>query len=612
MFDPTDDQLLYEIEEAETMRNDHLHGVNRIIKEYTGNWYRGRKDIGVFTEGAADGEQNPDPFSYSFVSNVLPSLLHSNPSVLVEARRVVGHKMVEEAMESGLKGWILDIDLKKKTERVVLDFLFFQGILMHYIEDDERWSNGAVRPNIDRVDPRHFGGDSLAPSVEEAEFLFHDYNVDIEELQGDPDIIPESLEKIRPTSNADNDDLMKEPFKKGDVATLSHRKRVKIYSVWLRKKNVIRVICKEPRALKLYEERPYYGPPERGPYTVFAAYPVPNQFFPLSPLIAVHDQVRDLQTHARAAQRSAATRKTLVIVDSTVGTLPEDIKEAEDREVIGVPGFNSSQAQQIEFGGMSREQYQYLAFLQDRLDRHSGLNEMARGGASGADTATEAQIANEALNNRLEFLKQKVRNGMEDCLRSIGWFLFHTPGVIIPVSRRDPATGIETEGLFFGGPQENSDVGDWYDYQLRIEPLSMQRVSEALLQRRALDFAGYIQQIAPLIPQMPWIKWVEVLKMVGESMNIDNVDDFLVAEMLGPLVQPELFQPSLAMGGQQMPPQRFSMPGAGFKTREQRVVEDNNDNSNAPMAVDQRRADFGQVLSGGFGGRQGPPGSRAG
>lgn len=589
-YDPTTAQLWTEIQEAEKYRDDRLTGVNRLIREYVGRWYAGNNDL--WMSGAStmdDGEANPEPFSYSFISNMLPGLIYDNPSVVVKARRVVGHRLVSQAMQSGLRSWIEDIQYKKEAERVILDMLFFQGVMMHYIEDDTRWSDGAVRPNICRVDFKKFAMDPLGSCPEDAEYMFHEYYADLDDLMADPAALPEAIAKLQ-ASYSDSD--TKDAFKKPDRA-LFKRNQVCIYSVWMRRENVIRVIAKGSTAIELYEKRPWYGP-EWGPYQVFQAYPVPSQVYPLSPLIAVQDQIIDMNTHARSASRSAAGRKTIFIVDGTISNLPDDIKDAKDREVIAVPGFQANQIQQIELGGVSREQYEYMNFLRQRLDRHSGLTENQRGNTGSADTATEATIASDALSNRTEYLKSRVRTACGNSLKTIGWFLFHTTGIIIPVSTRDPMTGMEGEGLFFGGPIPGQDTGKWEDYSLKIEPLSIQRVSEQVIQRRAMDFANFILQTAPLIPQLPFLRWQQLYQMVGESMNQDDADSFIIWEMLGAMSAPDMQNPSGIMPPTAPAERYFSMPGQGFKP---------------VKPTDGMLQRSGEQFGPMGGGKQGPPGS---
>lgn len=603
MFNPSAKDLMEEIRESERVRDDHLRGVNRIIREYAGRWYRESRDWWKLTEGADDDDVNPEPFAYSFVSNMLPSLIAANPAAIVSARRIIGHQMVKDAIQSGLKGWINDVNFKIELERVVEDFLFFRGILLHHIEDDTRWSAGAVRPNVRRIDYRMAGGDSLASSVHEAEFLFHKFYVSLDELMGDPDALPEAVQQLSAYTGGDQDTQTPSspPYRKGEESTL-RRNRVCLYSVWLRRANVIRIIAKEKEALEVYAEREYYGP-ESGPYQMFDAYPVPGQFYPLSPLVAVQDQVLDLQVHARSTSRAAAGRKSVVLVDGAVANLAEDIKHAGDREVIAVNGFNGSQVQTVELGGVSPHQYEYLKFLRDRLDRHAGMTETMRGNVGGADSATEAHIANEALSARTEYLKGKVLEATAQSLKKIGWFMFHTTGIIIPVNQRDPTTGMETEGLFFGGPVPGMDTGAWEDYSIKIEPYSMQRVSEQTLQRRAMDWATFIMQVSPQMPMIPWVRWMELIRSVGQSMNQEDADKLLIPEMLGMMTQQYLTPYSSVVGdtGRQ-PPQHFSTPGEGFKKRQ---AEDNN---NAP-GLGGRREEFGEMFGPMGGGEQGPPGS---
>ena len=601
MFDPTLRELVVEIEEAERIRDQCLRGLNNVIREYTGRWYRHGYKHAMDYAGEPEDENNPEPFGYSFVSNMLPQLIYRNPALGVKARRVIGHREVADAMKSGLTGWMEDIDYSSEVELCVLDMLVFQGVMMHYIEDDTRWSNGAVRPNGRRIDPRQWGADSLASNRKDTEFEFHSYWVDIEELRADPALLPEANERL----TANNEDLdsakERETFEKGNEGTL-RRGRVKVYSVWLRNKNVIRVICKAPQ-IELYEERPYYG--ERtGPYVTFSAYPVPDQLYPLSPLIAVRDQVKDANIHARSISRSAAGRKTVIIVDGQESNLEEQIHEAEDREIITVPGFNAQQVQQIELGGVTPKQYEYLAFLRDRLDRNSGLTELARGQVGGSDTATEASIAEGALNNRNEYLKQKVHQSVKASLKKVGWFLFNTPGIIIPITQRDPMTGMETEGLFFGGVFPGDDSGAWEDYEIKIEPYSMQRVSEALLQRRSMDLANFIMQVGQMIPVMPYVRWLDLTRMVGEAFNYDNADRFFVSEMLGMFSRPDLM-PISGMIGRDQPTDRYSIPGQGFSSQLAGAP-----GSNAPFQVDEMRSELNRDTGKEFGGRQGPPGSR--
>ena len=599
-FDPTDQELLCEVQEAEKLRDDHLRAIGPLIDEYAGRWYR---EQGHRThDDPWSGDSNPDPFAYSFISNILPSLVYSNPDVNVKARRVVGHDRVAQAMRAGLKGLIIDVPWLEEFQLAVVDFLLFQGVLLHYLEDDTRWSDGAVRPNMKRVDFRHWGADSLASTYDEAEFAFHCFYAFKNELMLDPEVDVELL-----NSMSVNDEEKQKPhdtFPRGDRSKLK-RGQVKLYSVWLREKNAIRVIAADKEGRQVFPEREWFGDADKGPYTLIRGYDVPGQLYPLSPLVAVWDQVRDLQKHSKAAARSAAGRKSVILVDTTSEDLPENIYNAEDREVIPVPGFSSSQVEQIELGGVTPQQYEYLSVLRERLDRHSGLNETARGNVGAADSATEASIAQQALNNRQEFLKQRTHAAAMESLGTFGWWLFHTEGVVIPVTTRDPMTGLESEGLFIGGVFEGEDAGSYADYQLEIQPYSMGRVSEQLLQRRAMEMAGVVLQYAQMMPLMPWVRWPQLLNMIGDAFNFPELHSLLMPELLGMQPHPELMPPSSVAGEEQKPAERYAQPGLGIGvprgTAAPNAMEFNLNEQRAEL-----NTDFGRM----YGGTQGPPGSR--
>ena len=605
MFNPTAQEAIREIEAAEKHRDDHMRGVSRLIREYTGRWYRGGDDlVSSITATGDEAGTNPEPFSYSFVSNIMPSLIFDNPAVSIKVRRIIGHQQVKEALEMAYEGWFDDVPFQEESSDAVRDMLFFTGVTMHYLEDDTRWSDGAVRPTVKRIPFADFFMDPTAESVRTTAYLGHKYRVDLEDLMADPDLKEEVLASLAPAADQSPDRPNNQPFHKPSDTELG-RKRITVYMLWQRDSNLLRFFIKAPQAMEIYEPREWYGDKSIGPYCVYGAYSVPGQVWPLAPLVAVLDQIRDMNSHAFATARSAAGRKTVVITDGTNPDLAENVKHAEDREVIAITGFSSSQLQQIELGGVSNAQYGYLEYLRARLDRHSGLTENARGQGGGSDTATEAQIANESFGNRVAFLKQQVRKCVAQSLQAVGWYFFHTPGIIIPVSRTDPMTGQMTEGLFFGGPVSGENMGSWHDYQVKIEPFSMQRVSEGLRARQAMEFANFILTVAPQMPQMPWVRWMEIIRLVGQSMNHTNVDVFFqpaLMPMLGMFPQQDLLAPSMAMAADDSPADRFSRPGMGMKSSIPSGI-----GSNANAGVDAVRQQAGQQFGGQYGGMRQDP-----
>lgn len=540
-FNPTTEQLWEEVQAATSDTDEHVKHYDDILRRYVGRWYR--KDM-------EDQESDPENFSYSFVSNMLPATGLSDPQVSVDSSRVIGHKVVTDAMTDGLNAWIKDVGYSEATESCRMNFLFSRGVLMHYLREDTRFSRGSVTPAVKSIHPRRFFQDSLADESGSDQFRGHWYWQDIDALLADPDLNKEvagTLENLQGQDSASGESTT---WEKGSGASMG-RRRLKCYSVWSREKNTIRVICEASTVVELFPERPYYGP-NCGPYVLFDAYPVPDQVWPLSPIVAVQDQAQDLNIHARAMGRAAARRRSIGLVEASNPDLGDKLADADDGDILPVKGI-TGQHVIIEVGGATQTQYQYSEYARNRLDRISGLTATIQGNVGAADTATEAKIADDAMSNRIRYLTQKVLKRSQDSLWIVGWFLYHTEGVIIPVKRMDPLTGQPTEGLFFGGPAPMDNGAQWDDFNIVVKLNTMQ--SEAVAKNNMLEYFGVFMQIVQMAPQFPYVRWPVIARDLGGVYNLpDKADEWLISEMLGQVSQPPMLPASLALGTKPVPP----------------------------------------------------------
>jgi hypothetical protein len=465
---------------------------------------------------------------------------------------VIGHQIVAQAMTDGMESWIDDVDFTGITNPVHIDFLWSRGVTLHYLEEDRRFSRGTVTPAIKRIDPRRFFQDSLADDADSDTFRGHWYWADLDDLLMDQDLLEEARDGISPGGDdTGTDETDQAAFSKKSGSQLG-RKRVKCYSVWIRERNTIRVLCESSQTIELYPERPYYGPPT-GPYQLYDAYPVPGQPWPLTPMVAVEDQVRDLNIHALAMGRAAARRKSIGLVEANNPDLGDKLTDAEDGEIVPVKGITGNHVI-IELGGATQEQYSYTEYLRNRLDRISGLTATIQGNVGQADTATEAKIADDALSNRVRYLKHQVVKATESSLRKIGWYLFHTEGIVIPVNRRDPYSGEMVEGLFFGGPSPTDSGAMWDDFHLQITIQDENRLAQ---QTQTMGFYQVFFQIAQAAPMMPWVRWMNVLRDVSHAWGMeDKADEWMIPEYFGAFSQPQQFPPSAVLGRAPIGPQR--------------------------------------------------------
>jgi len=551
-FDPTTNDLWLEIDNAMQETTEHLKPVADIIRRINGRWYRSDQST---------HEPDPENFGYSFLSNVLPQLGLDNPQVRIEAARIIGHKRVAQAMNDGTNAWIREAKYGERIERVLLDFILARGILIHYLDEDTRHSRGTVTPAMARVSPRRFFIDPLAESPDEAAFMGHWYWMDLEDIRQSPAVNPKVVERLSGESSTADQEQLK-PYVKNDPNTES-RQRVKVYMVWLRDLNQLRFLTDIDRTEDLFEPRDAYGSPQ-GPYELFDAYPVSDQVWPLSPIVAVEDQNRDLNIHAMAMGRSAARRKSIALVESSNPELGDKLTNTQDGEIVPVRGI-TGQHVQIEVGGATPTQYSMVEYLRNRLDRVSGLTATVQGNVGAANTATEAQIAASGLNARLGYLQRKVVQAVSGSLNRIAWFLYHTEGIVIPVNSRDPYSGQQLEGLFLGGPSPTDEGATWDDFSFEVLPFSMQRESPEVHQQRVMGYYGVFNQIMGMAPYMPWVRWANVLRDLSDAFQMSaTVDEWVAWEALGAFSQPQQTPPSLAMQPGGVPGQSGIPQSGGF------------------------------------------------
>lgn len=555
-FNPNVDQMVTEIIEGEKRRDLHCDAVNSIVKRYASRHYAG---------DGAGVQRQPENIGYAFIVNMLPQLAWDNPAAHVTGSRVPRARIIAQAIEDALDSWLEREQFNETVaQAIAYDFLFFSGFCLTYLDSDERWQKGAVMPKCKRIDFRDFVMDPLAPSFAEAKWMGHSFEVDLDELVDDPEAIPEEVAKLRPVPGMRSDENAKKyGFEKGDASDA--RKTVTLYSIWIRETNTIRTIsCEQPA--EVYPPITFYGPPE-GPYTECMAHRVPNMPWPLSPLVAIEEQVRDLNLHATVLSRAARRRKKFAIVEANNRDLADKVKTVAEGDIITAKNIRDSMLE-VEVGGPSGEMIQQIALLRDRVDRHLGLTETQRGSGGAFDTATEASIAAQASTNRIEFYKRQFRVFTRDVLKKIGWYLFNTEGIIIPIAQQDSYTGEVMQALFFGGPDPLDMGAQWDDFDLTIDVYSQERVDSRTLQMNMLQFIQALETIASLMPAMPWVKWINVLNALAEVYNIADAEQFIYPEIFGAQAAPPATPVAQILGRHPTAPQR-GLPGRDITARRQ-------------------------------------------
>ncbi len=566
MLDISPTNLLMEIEASERLRDMHLEAMDDQVRRYHGPKWRA---------GSSESDDYPENHAYEYLSLMVPRIVLDNPRVRVSTRRPGSQGDVALAMKHALNRWVRDTSLVTTLIRVAVDTMFNHGVILtsQSPRPGKRKADPSYWPAAYRLPQKWFFRDYLGRHDTECRYMGHRWRRDKDDLIKRAERFPKegwNLEALR--------ELVTDNESPGDktigerTIQANPRGEVTAYELWVPEYEmpdspgrdegfhgtIFTIARQQPsrksledygnpnsneaptKAAFIREPRAYYGP-RWGPYTTFGIFTVPDQAYPLAPLTAVQTQQDDLNQHVMAASHADAQYKRLVLVDNSDPRLLQRIKNSEDSYVIPVAGLEAGKVVQVELGGSTPQQWEMIAQKRDRLDRNSGIFDAQRGNVSGRGTATENAIADEASESRVGFIRHQFQDSTRRVLQSVAWYLYHDDRVEFPLGAEAAEEMQMQEPWFKGGDEAEGSGASFDDLELEIEPYSMERTSEGLQQRRTMEMVQLVSDIAPLMPQTPWVDWKQIFKHLGDSMNFPELDS-----IVDPIFAAEL-------GGMQMP-----------------------------------------------------------
>lgn len=537
MLDLSFDKVRLEIESAERFRDSHLAYLRSMVERYHGPSFR--EDRGD------ESTDDPENFHHEYVSLVLPRIIHDVPKFRVRCADPMLDMVIGKRMQIGLNRWARITKLRRTLERIATDMIFSYGVGLTVSEprQEARAIDGKepYLPRVYRISPERFFIDPAAESVENARYMGHCYAIDKDDL----------IAKARSDESWDLDAIMEIPPNtdleeaRDDVGrNLEDRQEMAVYEVWVPEADQEAEIIDElvgpgmvngtiytfvkgrSKSSKWdgYIRRPipYFGP-RQGPYTVFGVYTVPDDPYPLSPLMAIQSQINDLNAHLSSVRTSAAAYKRLIMVDSRNHKLAQDLKDKPHDYIVLSESLDKDKVLNLEVGGITAQQVQYSQMAQDRLDRVSGIHDAMRGNITGAATATEVAVAESSATMRMAHLKRQFQEAVDDLSRSVCWYMWHDDRIVLPLGKEGVAAMLEANPVFAGGVR----MPGWEDLEVSVDSYSMERVSESLVQKRALELLQITTNVAQGMMAMPFIRWREMLSVIGDALNVPHLADMI-------------------------------------------------------------------------------------
>jgi hypothetical protein len=505
------------IKEALEERRKFTRGSSESIKQYVGRAYR----VGF-------GHDNYDNFPYKYVTTVAPRLAMFAPSCTVTEGGMVTEET--DALQDGLRSWMRMSGLARVLVALAHDVLFDFGCVLTALEPTPKWRGqpgGMIPmwPRTMRVSPRAVFRDPRAVELAGSRFDGHMAIVARESLRKAVDaygrpLYDEAAVLSLKSGGTDLEQLKTDLMADG-VTTFDADKSVLLYCVTDYETGQVATYAAGGNEGVTLIRKPVKADRK---YTFYGVGLVPDQLYPLSPLVVTQQQVEEINQHRRFLSKSAGSAKRLTIVQGTDTGLIANITEAPHGGVLAVAGFNGS-VQTIDLGGPVQASYDYLAFTGGELKELAGLSDIEQGNLADAETAAEINEAAAGSDIRRAFMRELFRTGVRETLEGVVSIMDETETVAFPVTRTNTA-GQMVKGTFYGGRDLEDDEWPWdRTLSVEIEPNSMEYVNRASQQAAMQAAQGHVITTAAAYLQNPALKPQPMVDDMMEALNVKRGGD---------------------------------------------------------------------------------------
>jgi len=556
MFDLADKQKRSRLYKAIKSSRDAMIPFRRVrkelIKDYVGSWY---------AEGGAENKTLVNLLNQTARIYMI-SLAHNNPQALVSTPRTENIAFARR-FEVNLNKLIGDMNLDQTIRSIVLDAFFCLGCGVVMMRDTDTRFHGLLEseedvwldpgePWFNRVSLDDLILDMSAKELTKMRYCGHRYRADFEKVMSEPGYSKAAKDKLRPTSRSHHDqtgsarDIASEH---GNAEDNDLKDMVWLMDIWIAENNSIVTMACDQEDIEPLIEREWIGS-QAGPYKFLSLGDTPDNIIPTSPAINLKG-MHDLQN--RLHERMEADSDAHRIVNVYPPGKEDDanrLRTAGRNDWVRVTDPQS--VKQFEMGGVDQRDMALATFLQTEFDRLAGNLQAMGGLGAQAGTVGQEELIHGQLSKNVADMRTAVVNFAATCILDLGRLMWEDQTLELRTSMPVGNSGHyvsadwtsplnQNDELVSLGLQSPARVGEFEDYEFRVEPYSMVFKTP---QQHAQEYFQVLQQISPLWP---------MFQASGATLNVQ----VLVEELARLMNKPELKQlitfatPADMLGGDQ-------------------------------------------------------------
>lgn len=461
----------------------------------------------------------------------LRQLVARNPRVMVETR----YRQLRPAcrlFEMGINHLLGEIDFDATLRALLMEAMFSVGILKLGMNQSRTVEIGGFlhdigQPFADVVTLDDFIVDMNAKRWEEVSFIGNRYRMPLEDAQACGLFDPKVMEKLSPTSlsrlNEGGDERAESLGVGADGDPEEYLDHVELADIYLPRENLMLTLAWDQESLDPLRIEPWNGP-ECGPYLKISFTDVPGNLLPLPPVAAWMDLHLIANTIYRKLTDQADRQKDITIAGPGAEEDARAVASAPDGETVRVN--HPERIRKESFGGVDQQSLVFGMHILDRASYQFGNLDLLGGLSPQSPTLGQDQLLAESASVRLADMQAQVYRFTKTAVGALGWFLWYEPMIELPMTFRLDILGIEIPAIF----DETAREGDFLDYNIEIEPYSMQSETPARRLGKVMDVVnGILAPFAPYMAEQGMTPNFEgILRAVARYSNLPEIEELVV------------------------------------------------------------------------------------